>query len=561
MRPFARTATVLLLTLGALLFNAGDIVDPWHPYGTFGFTTDTAGVVTSVDSYAAARGIRLGDRVAAAKMALDDRVYLTSLAAAAPGRHITVPLVSGRTVMLTAHAQPRSLADNITDILGVLVLITYAVLATVLVLLRPMPATWAFYLFSYYFLYNGAQNLQYFPAWLDIALSFVVSSVSQVVSAVAFFSFALRFPDTRPAGTAAVLERALLFVVLPVLALGYLACNVGILFAAPVPQWLSNIPLAVVVALYLPGIAVLFSRYAWANTADRARLRWVVGAFTIAFIPILADNSAQFVLGYSPSITAGNIAQAWLIIAPVALAYTVLKHRLFDIRFVVSRALVYGFLTTLTVGILALADWGLGKWLEQSRFQMVAEVALAVAIGFSLTSVHARIERFLNGFIFRAQMLALAAVRRFTHEIDLITEPGQLLEQTYATLHARIECSYVTIYTSEGSTYAKATHDGSTLPALLSANDLAVLRLRRWHEPFECDVPDHPLRGALLLPMTLRTHLVGFIACGPKADRTHYLPDEVATLEALSHRCGAAYAWLTLRPSGDALVPASVTES
>jgi GAF domain-containing protein len=77
--------------------------------------------------------------------------------------------------------------------------------------------------------------------------------------------------------------------------------------------------------------------------------------------------------------------------------------------------------------------------------------------------------------------------------------------------------------------------------------------LRRWGEPFECDGPIHPLRAALLVPMTARTHLVGFIVCGPKRDRTHYLPEEIETVTALAHRVGSAYGWLTM--SAQASIP------
>ena len=66
--------------------------------------------------------------------------------------------------------------------------------------------------------------------------------------------------------------------------------------------------------------------------------------------------------------------------------------------------------------------------------------------------------------------------------------------------------------------------------------------------------PD-PLRGSLLLPMTAHTQLVGFIACGPKRDRTHYLPGEVETLSALAHRSGSAYLWLTARQPAIEAVP------
>lgn len=547
MRTAGRVAVVLFIAVTALVFNAADILDPWHPYGIFPYTTDTAGVITSVQPSATARGLRPGDRVDVSKMTMRDRVYLSSAAIALPGSRLVLPLVSGKRVTVIAQARPRTLAENTTDLICVPVSVIYTLLAALLVLLRPMPSTWAFLLFSAGFLYNGSQAQQYFSA-AAVAFYDVLTSALLAISPFAFFSFALRFPEAVPAGRAALGERVLLFGAAPSIALWAVFNFVGIVFGVPVPQWQTSICEVLIAAFYLPGIAILLARYGSSSDEDRVRLRWVVGAFAIAFVPVVVSDTAQFVLGYISSVVAANLSQAWMIVAPVALAYTVLRHRLFDIRFVVSRALLYAFLTTLTVGVLALGDWGLGKWLEASRFALVAEVALAVVIGFSLTSLHGRIERFLNGVIFRAQGLALAAVRRFTHEIDLIAEPQELIAQTYETLRGRIECDYVAIFTADGDGFGRAVSSSGELPERFAASDLAVLRLRRWNEAFECDEPAHPLRGALLVPMPARAQLAGFIVCGPKPDRTHYLPDEVATLEALAHRAGAGYAWLTMRP-------------
>jgi hypothetical protein len=320
------------------------------------------------------------------------------------------------------------------------------------------------------------------------------------------------------------------------------------LFGVPFPQNVTGWVQFAIAALYFPSVAILIARYNGSAHAERTRLRWVVVAFAIAFLPYVFFTAAENATANVISLPVANITQAWLIIAPLALAYTILKHRLFDIRFVVSRALIFGFMTTLMVGILALADWGFGKWLEQSRFQIIAEAALALALGFSITTVHKRMEHALNRIVFRAQTVALAAIRRFTHEVDLIGDPAQLLAQTLETLRTRVDTEYVAIFSEEGMTFIQAQPGVESVPAMLSANDLAVLRLRRWSEPFECDVPHHPLRNALLVPMTARTRLVGFIACGPKTDHTHYVPEEIDTLQALAHRAGGGYAWLTMRP-------------
>ncbi len=430
---------------------------------------------------------------------------------------------------------------------SVLSLVAYTLIAAALVLLRPMPTTWSFFIFSSSFLYNGDQALQYFPPWLIVLFSFFTIPVLQAIAPFALFSFGLRFPNAQPTGLPQRVERILWFAVAPVLALANI-CSGASLIGIRYPQALTSDIQIAIAALYVPGIAVLIFRYTRSEQDERTRLRWAISAFAIAFLPYVFFTAVENAAGRLLSLSVANLTQAWLIVAPVALAYTILKHRLFDIRFVVSRALVFGFMTTLTIGILALADWAFGKWLEHSRFHIVAEVALALALGFSITSMHKYIERALNRIIFHAQALALAAIRRFTHEVDLISDPGQLLAQTLQTLRMRLESQYVAIFTADGATFVQSHPIVQGTPEILSANDLAVLRLRRWSEPFECDAPQHPLRAALMLPMTARTHLVGFIVCGPKTDHTHYIPEEIDTLQALAHRAGAGYAWLTMRP-------------
>ncbi|HET7815393.1 MAG TPA: GAF domain-containing protein [Candidatus Baltobacteraceae bacterium] len=548
MHAFLRVSIVVLIALGALLYNAADIVDPWYPWATYGITADSSGTIATVDDYASARGVRAGDVIILSKSPLADRPELGIVAAVHSGRTVDVPMRSGKTVRLTAHTRSRSLAENVTDILAVLSLVLYTLIAAALVLLRPMPATWAFFLFSAGLLYNGDQSMQYFPAWLVMLIAVVMYAILQAVGPVAFFSFALRFPNVAPMGRSKSAERILWFAAAPMLVGLNLASMALPIAGVAFPAALTASIQFAIAALYVPGIVQLIVRYVRSARDERARLQWAVAAFAVAFVPYLFFTAVQNANANIISLSVSNVVQAWLVIAPVALAYTVLKHRVYDIRFVVSRALIFGIMTTATVGILALADWAFGKWLEQSRFHLVAEVTIALLLGFSLTTLHKRIEHLLNRVIFAAQTAALSAIRRFSHEIDLIAEPHQLVAQTLQTLRQRVEAQFVAIYTEEGNAFVQSEPVAEAVTPLLSANDLAVLRLRRWTEPFECDVPGHPFRGALLLPMTVRAQLVGFIVCGPKTDHTHYIPEEVDTLQALAHRAGAGYAWLTIRP-------------
>lgn len=555
-----RTVVIVALTIVGLILEGSDLMLPWHPYATFGFRMDARCEVVSVylDS---ARSLHVGDAVDVARLSPEDRLALgdNGMHVVQPGRVIHLTLRSGRDVTVTAQTTRRRGVDNISDIIEVLAMLAYLLLAAALALLRPTPATWAFYVFSYTFCtFSATPNTWPFAVGMP---AFALFSLARAVSPGAFVAFALRFPAASPRGGWKIVERAALFVVTPCLVASSVRAFAYIFTGSPASAWVQATAQFLSIGAYAAGVLALIARYGSATAEERNRLRWVVSGFAVAFLPFLALTFAWNQGLLFPDAVTINLCQACAIFAPAALAYTVLKHRLFDIRLVVSRALMYTAMTSLVIGSLALVDWAFGKWLEQSRLATIAELALTLFLGAAMAVLHRHIERILNHVIFRAQTLALAGLRRFAQETDLIADPQRLICQTYDALHSRLEAEYVAIYTAEGSCYALTTPRQPELPQMLPADDFAVLRVRRWGEAFTCDEPSHPLRNALFVPMTARTRVVGFVVCGPKSDRTHYLPEEVETLSTLSHHVASSYLWLTQIPAAALLSTPSYESS
>lgn len=545
-RTVVRTAFIVLVTAIVIVWASVDFSQLWHPRLAFlSFSADSSGRITTVDPFAARSGLRVGDRIDEHRMSPEQQIRL--FYPAANGEPIILPLTSGRSVTLHPQAIGRTTLSNAFLVPSVLAELVFIVIAAALVLLRPSAVSWAFYVFSFSLCFYNQTIPSYLP-WQGAAATFLVYS-TWPVSGPAFVLFALRFPDAVPARWGRLIETSMVFVIAPSLALLGVVSAVLYLLHGTESTWTNNVALPLVYGSFACGIVILVGRYATAKGTDRTRLRWVVAAFAVAFLPLLAWTFLGYI-GVSIPGYFYDLAGIWMVFAPIALAYTILKHRLYDIRLVFSRALLYAIITSFTVGLLALADWLLGRWLAESRFALVAEVALALVLGVMLTTIHRRTERFLNGVIFRAQTIALEALRRFAQETDLIPDPEHLLAQTYDALRKRLDSEYVAIYTAEGSSYTLVTPTTDATPALFGSHDFAVLRLRRWQQPFECDEPEHALRGALLLPMTARGQLVGFIVCGPKHDHTHYLPEEVETLSLLTHRTGSAFALLTMASAG-----------
>jgi hypothetical protein len=191
---------------------------------------------------------------------------------------------------------------------------------------------------------------------------------------------------------------------------------------------------------------------------DRRRIGWVIAGYVIATMGSLGFNLLDKVLIATRGTTAES---AWFTVAmsttvlaevafPIALAYAVLRYRVLDIGFVVNRAIVYAFVTATIVVVISFVDWISGKLISESRIAVAAEAAVTIAFGVALNTLHARIEKFVDRFIFRARYVAerrmhsaidALAFATSEHAIDvaLVEEATTILSLRCAAVYRRSE--------------------------------------------------------------------------------------------------------------------------
>lgn len=303
-----------------------------------------------------------------------------------------------------------------------------------------------------------------------------------------------------------------------------------------------------------------------AATTYAVPVRWLgVGLFAGIAIGAIPDIALVGDLGWGfHSTDILRAASSFCIVFGVA--YPVLRHRLLDLNLVISRAAIFSVVSLLLLGVFALAEWILADVLEQmlgSAFDTRGRTALAASValllGLSAGSIHRLVEHRLNRVFFARRYRALEHLHRFALEADVATDSSALLEVTLRTMRRNLDTQFVALYVGrpELGYVSVGTTASIQLPLRLDQNEEVILRLRRWGEAFVVDNnPEHPLANAYVAPMMLRGTLYGFAICGPKADRTSYLPDECEVVAALVHRVGIAYEWLT---RGGADVAAAAT--
>jgi len=374
----------------------------------------------------------------------------------------------------------------------------------------------------------------------------------------ALLVFAGNFPPVRSSVRAAVSRSAVPITILWLVVCGWIdARELGQYWIMPhvfgmaVPQF-AHIALMLAVSLLV--IAAAVDGLLHADEEHRTQMRWVGSALILSsgvgltesqlFLPSLQANSV---------LLSSNLRTILTDVPMLAIAYTILRHRMVDLTIVISRAAIFSFVSAALVALFVAGEWaatqllerGIGPRAVNGLAGQALTLAVALGVGLSARSIHGNVESSLNRLFFKKRALSLAALHRFSLESEIITTLDSLLSLAFDCVHRNVESHYTAIYICESGPYRRVFGPEST-PALLSVDDAEILRLRRWSEPFTVERGRQPFSEALLLPMTARGQLLGVFVCGPKRERTPYLQEEIEALALLAQRVGTAYQFLQL---------------
>ena len=555
--PTARAIVVVVLALLMLGVDGLSVREMWHARGVFGYGTNVDGVVTGVDrgSPADLAGIRVGDRLDESTMTPQQRWDLVQIPAVeSAGMARTFGVVRDgveRSVTLVSVAEPISLASQAVTLMSALGALVFIVIGAAIVLLRPEPATWGFFVFclGYAPASQAVFNLVIPAPWVLYG-SMTLGAVA-VAGLAGLIVFALRFLQSSVSGWrrwAEIVAPAVVFV-------GGAAVGVveiaDTYFIGRPAEWAARVGYAFTVVGALVVLVALVDTYIHRTGADRQRMRWVVFGFGVALVSQLAVTVIQTDAANTPLVVTSAISML-AVIAPIAVAYAIVKHRVIDVNFVVSRTLVYGALTTIFVGIFAFIDWFVGRVLDQTRWALVAEIAVAIGVGFWLNGVHARVDRFVDSVLFRRRHAAERRLGRLARglphatsiavvDASLIGEPCDALELMSAALFRRdMSGRYKranAVGWQEGTAEALSIDD----PLILHLQaERGALRLGELHWSRD-DSPVGAARPALALPIVVRHELEAIALFGAHRGGEDFDPDEMQWLNVLAAAAGAAY--------------------
>jgi hypothetical protein len=561
-------AALVIAVMAALSLSAFPAFWYSNIYGDFGFTTGQGGgpiqgtTVTAVSagSPAGRAGIKLGDTLDR-PTALYDRLLLSGLALPRPGERIMIPVVregTRRLVRLQARSiLPLSAIGRATDVLLVVVLLTYVAVGLGLVLLRPARMTWGFYLFAFA-LISGSSACdcwgyfsQKIPAnWL-VAVQIIPLAVLLGFGVVGFLVFFLRFPTNTPSGWRMVLDS-----ITPYLALALAGVSVArdlslIGFKSKITDRLTHVFDVMGFPIVIIATVVFFTTYVTARGLERHRIKWVVLGVVCALVPLAALFLSLEGLLNAPDWVSDLLNLLYLPL-PLAIAYAVLRHRVIDLRFVLSRSLVVGVIAAMIAFIVICLDWLFSTRLPTSRFELAIIAGVAILVGFSLNAARQHVARTIDFLFFRQwhqtqeQVETIAdALRRATSKADLCKPLTSGIARAFslasAALFERVEDGgFVRIAAYAwpvGTLWHILLHD----PIVLRVNENARVTDIDAFQWQERAVPAGVARPVVMVPITMGRQVPAILLCGAHENGMSLDSDEIRSIRRLCDDAGLLY--------------------
>lgn len=294
------------------------------------------------------------------------------------------------------------------------------------------------------------------------------------------------------------------------------------------------------VSLLTP-VAMLLVALARADAARRLRLRWIILSLALFIGAIAWNNLARLSEIFS---TRGIVRQAiwWsaLLCGLAGLLYAVLRKRVVAMSFAINRALVYGLVAALIIGVFGTLTVILESTAIGDEAGLALTIGVSVAIGFVLEALRDRINLFVERLFFRQRYEAEAALRRFARECTYIENADRLLDEAQSEIMRHVRPDAFACYDAVDGGYVRVRHHGHTAyPERIDVDDRAFVSMRADRRPVDLREVTTALGSeGIVCPMTVRGVLEGALVCGPRTEA--YTRDERRLLAEVAQQVGTA---------------------
>jgi len=415
----------------------------------------------------------------------------------------------------------------------------------------------------------------------DLATAFQAAAVSTL--SIWLLLFGIYFPEPFPATSRWARWRWLkwvLIIPLSIFACGGVITALGELEKASAVRFLERLPAVLrlihFVLIYLAvgsAIFCLAAKYrAGVSPDSKRRLRLLLSATVAALAPALLLFLISAILGLR--LERDFPRWLWLpsyfllFLFPIALGYVIVVHRALDVRVVLRQGIQYALARNsvrvmqvlVTVAVFVAAGRLVGNT-SRSPIEKIALFAVGLGVIMGIRRGADRLRGFIDRCFFREAYDAERLLSELSDQVRSIVEPRSLLETVAARISETLHVPQVAVMLDAGSPFQPAYVLGyeSVSDVVIPQESATVKVLRSQREPLRLYLDDQDSwlnrnsdstaqeRAALarlgtnvLLPLTAREKLLGFISLGAKKSEVPFTGNDLRLLKSVANQTGLA---------------------
>jgi len=293
--------------------------------------------------------------------------------------------------------------------------------------------------------------------------------------------------------------------------------------------------------IYVVPIVMLVIGSHSVDARQRMRLRWVMWSAIGILISVTISNAIP--IGFVAALAVSYFSFTF---GSCGFMYALLRHRVVDLHVVVDRALVYGGVTMLVVGVIAAVNSLALRATLGEGTGLLLQVVVPLALGIVLGKVRTYMDKLVERVLFRKKYLADKALRTFARRCGHMQDVPHLLEASVKEIQKYTGSPRVALYAAGDTGYTRVSQSKEThYPERLQADDSAMVATRAEHQAIDLEDLESGLgTDGCVFPMMVLGVLRGVLVCANRPGE-RYAADDKKLLTHVARDVGAA--WRILR--------------
>lgn len=304
-------------------------------------------------------------------------------------------------------------------------------------------------------------------------------------------------------------------------------------------------PMAFAALTFVSSVSILVipASSVWARLSSTSELQIKKQANIIlwgalaAFFPAIVVNAVA-ILGIT--VPGSEMTYFAMVLFPASVAYTIVRHRLFDIDIIIKRTLTYSLMSValtaayfmLTIGFRIMFGAGGNLANVVNSSSDLSNIIATGVVVLLVAPLRDRTKEMVDKLFFRRGYDLARLLTDFGDRARETFDPQELLRTFVSTIDHAMHPTYVAVLLKDGDSDRLVLRESLGLEApggiYLDAADPALRHLLAEHGPsITLDPIDLPgLREATATPLRLKEELVGLVLVGPrKSDQLYNSTD------------------------------------